>query len=223
MPLKRHYIDFAKQTNNKVTPDEIDRYEQYVVSNPAVDAEFFAAATAGTVGQAVTFTLANVTADFPRSVAAIFSGTASVSGTATVVGEDQFGVALTESMGLAQGTQTAGTASGTQIFATISGATVAMGTGVSGNGTVSLGVPLAAGSAKFGLPAKIGGTADVKAITWSGAAGVSVALNGGTIGAYVDATVHSFVGTETLAGTMTYSVLFKPTHYKESMALMANL
>ena len=223
MPLKRHYIDFQKQTNNKVTPDEIYRYEQYVVSNPAISATFYGTTTPGTVSQALTLTLANTVSDFPRSIAAHFSGSASVSGTATVTGKNQFGETISESMGIAQGTQTTGIGYGTKIFAEISAATVAMGTGVSGTGTVSLGVPTVAGSAKFGLPAKIGGSTDVKALTWSGEAGVSVPLNGGTIGAYIDTVNHSFVGTETLAGTMTYSVLFKPSYYKDSLALMANL
>jgi len=224
MPLKRHYIDFQAQSGNKVTPDEIDRYEVYTVVNPAIRATFLGSATAGTVSQAVTVGLGNTRLDYPRTVAAVFSGSASVSGTMTVTGKDQFGVTRSESFGLAQGTQTAGTAHGIIPFAQVSAASVAMGTGVSGTGTVSLGVAIAGTAALFGLPAKIGGTADVKSITWT-QDGLAVALNGGTIGAYVGTANHTFRGTETLAGTMSYQVWYKPTYLSpgDSLAIMANL
>lgn len=224
MPLKRHLPD-VRFSGNQVTPDEIDRYEQYQVINPAISATFFGSATAGTVSEAVTVGLGNTRADYPRAVALIFSGSASVSGTATVTGKDQFGASITESLGLAQGTQTAGTAAGTKVFAQVSACSVTMGTGVSGTGTVSLGVPVAGTSALFGLPTKLGAVADVKAITWSNSTGVSIPINGGTVASstYVDITNHGFKGSATLAGTMTYTVLFKPSYVSESLAKMANL
>jgi hypothetical protein len=205
-----------------VTPDEIDRYEQYQVLFPAVSATFFGSATAGTVNQTATIGLGNTVADYSRNVRAAFTGSASVSGTVSVTGRNQFGEAITESLGLAQGTQTSGGANGTSIFAEISAASVTFGTGVVGTGTVSLGVATAGTAARFGLPTKIASTDDVKAITWINA-GLPTAINGGTIAAYVDTSNHSFAGTATLAGTMCYSVLFKTTYQSESLAAIANL
>ena len=224
MPLKRHYPDI-RFSGNQVTPDEIDRYEQYQVINPAVSATFFGSATAGTVSEAVTVGLGNTVADYPRNVLAAFTGSASVSGTMTVTGKDQFGAAVSEVLGLAQGTQTSGDIEGTSIFAEISACSVAMGTGVSGTGTVSLGVVIAEGSVMFGLPAKIGAVSDVKAITWTTESGIPTVLNGGTVAStdYVDTGVHAFKGSAALVGTTTYSVLFKPSYVAESLAKMANL
>lgn len=210
MPLKRFDIAFQAQTGNQVTPDEIDRYEVYSVINPAVSATYFGSATAGTKSVTSAIGLGNTVADYPRTVAAYFSGSASVSGTVTVVGKNQFGVTKSETLGVAQGTQTEGTANGTIPFAQVTAATVTFGTGVLGSGTVSVGPAVAAASALFGLPVKIGGTADVKSITWTNA-GLAVALNGGSIGAYVGTANHTFRGTETLAGTMSYQVWVKST------------
>lgn len=224
MPLKRHYPD-VRFGANQVTPDEIDRYEQYQVINPAISTTFFGSATAGTVSQAVTVGLGNTVADYPRSVALVFTGSASVSGTATVTGKNQFGVSQSETLALAQGTQTAGVVDGTLVFAEISACSVAMGTGVSGTGTVSLGVGTTEGKVKFGLPAKLGGVADVKAITWTTESGIPTVLNGGTVAStdYVDTTNHAFLGSAALEGTTTYSVLFKPSYSADKVAPMANL
>ena len=225
MPLKRHYIDFQEQTNNKVTPDEIDRYEQYQVINPAISTTFFGSATEGTVSEVTAIGLGNTKADYPRNVVAVFTGSASVSGTVAVTGKNQFGETITESLGLAQGTQTAGFGVGTKVFAEVSAATATMGTGVTGTGTVSLGVGTAKATLLFGLPAKIKSVSDVKAITWTKETGVAIPINGGTVASstYVDVDVHAFRGSENLEGTTTYSVLFKPTYYTDSLALMANL
>ena len=220
--LKRHYPD-VRFSGNQVTPDELDRYEVYQVINPSISATHFGSATAGTVSQSVTVGLGNTVADYPRNVALVFSGSASVSGTATITGQDQFGGTLTETIGQAQGTQQAATVAGTSIFATVGGCTVTMGTGVVGTGTVSLGVPTAGSATLFGLPARIGGSTDVKSITWTDENGVSTPLNGGTIAGYVGTANHTFRGTEDLAGTMSYSVWFKPSYVPNTSGTLANL
>ena len=221
--LKEHYPDM-RFSGNQVLPDEIDRYDQYVVSFPAISATYFGSATEGTVSEVTAIGLGNTRADYPRAVAAIYSGSASVSGTVAITGVNQFGVAITESVSLTQGTQIVGTAVGTKIFAHVTGATATMGTGVSGTGTVSLGVPIDGTSAWFGLPAKIGGTSDVKLITWCDENGLATALNGGTIGGYVSVTDHAFRGTEDLAGTMIYTILMKSSFLDETTTgTIANL
>lgn len=224
MPLKRHYIDFQSMTGNKVTPDEVDRYEVYSVISPGIGAASIGSATAGTVSEVFALGLANVRPDYPRNLLATWTGSASLSGTIAVTGKNQFGEAISESFALAQGTQVTGTDAGSEIFAEVTSSTSTFGTGVSGTGTASLGYAIAGTACKFGLPAKIGGSADVKSITWT-ADGLAVALGGGTIGAYVGTAKHEFAGTETLAGTMSYQVWFKPTYVApgDSLQLMANL
>ena len=223
MPLKRHYIDFQGQTDNKVTPDEIDRYEVYHVINPGIGAADLGSATEGTVSEVTAIGFVTIKPDYPRTLLATWTGSASLSGAVAVTGKNQFGETISEDFSLAQGTQITGSDAGTKIFAELTSATATMGTGVSGTGTVSLGYAIATTAAAFGLPAKIGGTADVKSITWT-KDGLAVALNQGTIGAYVGTAYHEFSGTETLAGTMSYTVWYKPTYKAkgDSLAKMAN-
>jgi hypothetical protein len=225
MPLKRHYIDFQAQTNNKVTPDEIDAYQQYQVINPGISATAIGSATAGTVSQVVALGIANTVMDYPRTLLATWTGSASNSGTVHVVGKDQFGVSITEDLALAQGTQWTGTDATEKIFAEVSAATATMGTGVTGTGTVSLGYAIAPTTAAFGLPSKIAAASDVKAITWTNETGLSIPLNGGTIAAYVGTAYHEFSGTETLEGTTTLSVLMRSTYKApgDAYTLMSNL
>jgi hypothetical protein len=223
MPLKRHYPDI-RFSGNLVTPDEIDRYEQYQVINPAISVTFFGSATAGTASQAKALGLGNTVADYPRNVAAVFSGSAAVYGTVAVTGKDQFGNSQIESLALATGTQEAGVVNGTKIFAEVSAATCTFGT-ITGTGTCSLGVGTTKTACLFGLPTKIGSVNDVKAITWTNSTGVAIPINGGTVNSstYVDVDVHAFEGSADLEGTTTYSVLFKPSYVAESLAKMANL
>jgi len=223
MPLKRHFPD-VRFSGNKVTPDEVDVYDQYQVINPAISATHVGSATAGTVSQVVAIGFTNVTMDYPRNLAAVWSGSAAVSGTVQVIGKNQFGVVGTESLALANGTQTAGTSAGTQIFANVNAATATFGTGVVGSGTVSIGVDTVGTTLLFGLPSKIGAVTDVKAITWSSTGGISLPINGGSVtSSHVSTAVHAFRGTGALAGTQTYTVLFRPTFVAEETALMSNL
>lgn len=224
MPLKVYFPD-VRFSGNMVTPDEIDRYEQYVVVNPTTSATHFGSATAGTVSQVVAIGLGNTRADFPRNIAAVFSGSAALSGTVAITGKNQFGVSITESVGLSQGTQIVGTAVGTSVFAQVTAATATFGTGAIGSGTISLGVDIAAATHLFGLPAKIGAVTDIKAITWSNSTGLSIPINGGTVASstYANTANHWFRGSALLAGTMTLTALFKPSFAAESLAKMANL
>lgn len=223
MPLKRHYPDI-RFSGNLVTPDEIDRYEQYQVINPAISATFFGTAKAGTASQALAIGLGNTRADYPRNVSAVFSGSAGVYGVVSVTGKDQFGVAQSETLTQAAGTQTAAVVDGTKVFAQVTAATITYGT-ITGTGTCSLGVGTVGTTLLFGLPAKIKSVSDVKAITWSESAGIAKPINGGTIASstYVNASAHAFRGSADLEGTMTYSVLFKPSFVAEGVAPMANL
>lgn len=201
--------------SNKVTPDEIDQYQVYSVIDPSISATWFGTATGGTAGQSKAVVFSNVVSDYPRNVSLTIVGTNDMGGSVAVTGKDQFGKSITETVGY--GTTAAGTptsqAEGTKIFASISGATVTYA-GV-GAGSARLGVGTSEGSVIFGLPFKIGSTADLKSMAWINEH-TSTTINGGTLGAYADTTYHYFQGTSALAGTQTYTVWCLPTYNAEN-------
>ena len=108
------------------------------------------------------------------------------------------------------------TVAGTMVFAEVTSGTFTYTEGAVGNGTCALRLDCVGTSVKFGLPFKIGGTADVKSITWTNEL-VPTPINGGTIGGYVGSGGdfgynNYFRGTANVAGTQTYHVVAKPTH-----------
>lgn len=206
----------------RVSPDEIDRYEQYVVLNPTNSATWVGTAAGGTATQAKAFVLTNVLLDYPRNLSVSVTGTADIGGTAYIVGKNQFGKTISESIGF--GTAAAGTPAavnvGTKVFASVSAGTFTYA-GV-GNGSASLGVGTTEGSVVFGLPTKIKATSDVKMITWS-KENVVTTFGGGTISAQVSTAQHAFTGTAALGGTESYVVLFKTTYDAQNEANQAGL
>jgi len=206
----------------KVSPDEIDRYEQYVVLNPTNSSTWVGTASGGTSTQAKAFVLTNVLLDYPRNLNVSVVGTADIGGSAYIVGKNQFGVTINETIGF--GTAGAGTPAasneGTKVFASVSAGTFTYA-GV-GSGSARLGVGTTEGSVVFGLPTKIGATSDVKMITWS-KENVVTTFGGGTIAAQVSTSQHAFKGTAALAGTESYVVLFKTTYDAQNEANQAGL
>ena len=152
----------------KLTPDELDQDQQYIILNPSVDPVYVGTAV-GTQTQSPTVGITNTRLDYPRSLSgAIAAAAGSVAGgTISYTGLDQFGSVVSESVVIAPATG-GGTVYGTQVFATVTSATVNLGTGDPGNGSARIGVGIGTSATKpvFGLPAKLGGTADIKAITW---------------------------------------------------------
>lgn len=225
--FKKHFPE-VQFGNAKITPDEIDRYEQYVVINPTTSATWFGTAAGGTSTQAKALVITNRLADFPRNLLYSVVGTADMGGTWVVNGKDQFGSTITETVG--SGTAAAGTPvfaiAGTKIFAQVTSGTFTVATGAVGNGSARLGAAIGTSTtAKYwlGLPDKIASTADVKAISWSKEF-VSTTMNGGTIGAQISATTHAFTGTAIMGGTESFTVLYKPTYNAEAEGNnMANL
>jgi len=208
-------------SGEKITPDEIDRYEQYCIISPTDSATWVGTcAVAGTAAEGA-LVLINAQLDYPRNVECVMLGTgAGMDGTMTIDGKNQFGVAITEDLAIANA-ENGGTTVGTKVFANVTTGTFAFGTAV-GNGTVSLGVGTTGTTCIFGLPTKIAGTSDLKALTMA-LSDVSTTVGGGTIGAYADATNHAIKAVDDLVGTTTYVVLYKPTHDADAEANMAGL
>lgn len=153
-------------TGWQVTPDELDMDQRYYVMNPAVTDTFFGTVSSASAGA---FVLDQTRTAYPRNLLFVALGVAGgMGGTAVINGKNQFGETISEtiSFGSAAG---GGTAAGTKVFAQVtSGTFTPVGLGGTAVGTAKLGVAI--GSADpgviFGLPHKLGGTADIKAISW---------------------------------------------------------
>lgn len=218
--MKKYHADF-RFSGNKVTPDEIDRYETYTVYNPSIDSRWFGTAV-GTSTQSPTFGIINAFADYPRNVRFALN-TASGStggGTFTVTGVDQFGSSVAESYGLAA-TADGGTVVGTAVYSKVTAIAGTFATMNAGNGTVNIGVGTAGTTTVFGLPTKIGGTTDIKNIRGSfNGVGTSTAgtfVFGGTPSSAAATAVHGFKAPRDLAaGTVIYSVVLRPTYNAEN-------
>jgi hypothetical protein len=226
--LKKFYPDF-RFSSNRVTPDEIDRYEQYVVENPSIDSKWFGTAV-GTSTQSPTFGIINAYADYPRNIryALVPASGSTAGGTVKVTGLDQFGNVISEQAGLAA-TADGGTVIGTAVFSKVTAAVGTLATMNAGNGTFSIGVGTAGTTTVFGLPTKIGGSTDIKNLTGSfNGVGTSTAgtfVFGGTPSSAASTAVHGFQAPRDVpAGTSKYIVTFRSTYNSENDAnVMANL
>lgn len=199
----------------RVQPSDVDRYEHLNTGVLSISATWVGTAAGGTSTQAKVLVLINKILDHPRNLLYSQVGTADMGGTWIINGVDQFGGTVTETVGNA--TVAAGTpawaVAGTKIFREVISGTFTTATGGVGLGSPRIGVAVGtAGTTAFklGLLTKIGGSADVKTITWV-KENVATTLNGGTIGAYVDATNHAITGTSIMAGTESYKAIFVPT------------
>lgn len=199
-------------SGQKVTPDELDRYEVINTGVLSISSTWFGTAAAGTSTQAKAYVIINKFADHPRNALYAVAGSSDMGGTWTVNGKDQFGVPVTETVAIGTAANGA-TVAGTKIFRQIDSGTFTFTTGAVGSGTPKVGVAIgtAAGLAfKLGLLTKIAGSTDVVSITWV-KENVTTTLGGGTFGSFVDVTNHAFSGSAVMAGTETYKVIVRPT------------
>lgn len=210
----------------QVTPMNIDRYEIYQIIAPQMGT-FAWGTVVGTQTQAKSIVFDQVLPDYPRNVEVkILPASGSVAGgTFVVSGKNQFGEVISETFAIASAAN-GGTAVGTKIFGFFTAGTGTMGTGDAGNGTVTL-YPASTGTtALFGLPTKLGGTADVRLMSF-GSTGVAKAPNGGTIGGYVDLANSAIKAPNTIttpAGNLTWiNVWFKSSWSNSQKAKMASL
>lgn len=168
--------------------------------------------------------------DTPRNLAyAVTGGATGQGGTFDLSGFDQFGLAIKEHVviGSANG---GGTIQGTAIFGLIGLGTYSPNGQAGSTGTAKIGFGTAAGITGnwFGLPVKIGGTADVRQITWYNNQ-VATPLNKGTnLGSLVSPSggttpPYAFQGTSGVANTDAYSLTIKTTWDNVFKGEMTNL
>lgn len=220
MGIKHDYPDLG-MLGQKIAPEEIDRYEQYVVAFPSYSGVWFGTWPVAGTAATGTLVITNAIADYPRNLEFALAGSATgMAGTATIYGTNQFGGSINESFGFGSA-DNGGTVVGTKIFAQISAGTLLFGTAV-GNGTARLGVGTLGTTTLFGLPAKIGGTTDVKMLSKGGSVGM-LTVNGGTIAAFVDSVNHAIKSPTNVVSANIISVMYKPTYDAKADPNMANL
>ena len=217
MSFKRSQPGLRFNANERVSPDEMDAYTVYNVNNPVTGllgvASVGTMAVGGTAGTTVLVVL-NKYPDYPRNVAFAYTGTGvGMAGTFTLNGEDQFGSAITESIGFGSA-DNGGTTSGTRVFGKFLSGTAILGTAV-GNGTPT--VRFTAGTdCRFGLPVKIGATTDVVHYGHTVGTGM-VSIGGGTaIGSLIATRDHSFRPFAAFVGTSFFNVWVKSTFNSEA-------
>lgn len=214
MSLKKYFPDF-QFSGNKVSPDELDMYDQYAVIFPGTSQTAIGTTAVGTSTQAKALVLINAVPDYPRNLFASCSGSNDLGGTFVVNGFDQFGQTISESIGFATVVSPGTSAVGSKIFAKVTSGTWTFAAGSAGSGTPKLGVAYGgtAGSTSwFGLPIKIGAVSDVKRITITKNF-VPTTLNGGTVNStIVSTTTHAFAGTANIGTADTFVVTAKSTY-----------
>lgn len=223
--LGEHFPEF--QTGDaQVQSADIDRYGLYQIIAPMMGT-FAWGTTTGTNAQTKTLTFDQVLPDYPRNVEMkLLPASGSVAGgTFTLYGKNQFGEVISETFSVGTAAN-GGTAVGTKIFAYFGSCAGTIGTGDAGASTVTI-YPASTGTtALFGLPTKIASTLDVKLMSF-GSTGVAKAVNGGTIGSFVDTVNHAIKAPNTIttpAGNLTWiNVWYKSSWRNEFKTKVAGL
>jgi len=223
--LGEHFPEF-QGGGAQVYSGDIDRYGLYQIIGPMMGTFSWGTVT-GTNAQTKTVVFDQVYTDYPRNVEVkILPASGSVAGgTFTLTGKNQFGEPVSESFAIGTAAN-GGTAVGTKVFAFLGTCTGTVGTGDAGASTITV-YPASTGTtALFGLPAKIASTLDVKMISF-GSTGVAKAVNGGTIGAFVDIVNHAIKAPNTIttpaANATWINVWYKTTWKNEFKTPVAGL
>lgn len=216
--LGEHFPEFQKGAGAAVSPVDEDKYDVYTIIGPMMGTFLWGTAV-GTNGQAKAVIFDQAMADYPRNVEVkILPASGSITGgTINITGKDQFGVSHTETFAIGTAVD-GGTAVGTSIFATFATASGTLGVSDAGNCTITV-YPAATGTtALFGLPTKVAGSTDLKLLT-AGSTGVAKAVNGGTIGAFLDTSVHAIKAPNTIttpAGNLTWIKAWYRSSYRNT-------
>ena len=187
--MSKNFPGFAHDLT-RVKPRDIDEEIQYCIIKPGCGT---AAVVADTDGSAAAGTFAVNEPDYPRSIAVAWcdaSGTTLV-GTAIISGKNQFGDVISETFVNTSGGTTH--VQGTKVFGYFGTCTLTHANGAAGD-TITVGYGTALGTARFGLPNKVSGSADVKRVTWidngaakPGTATIDTANQAILLGAHIEA------------------------------------
>ena len=214
MALKLHDPAFGA-SGQKVTPDELGFDQQYIVINPSISSVWVGTTAIGGTAVSRALVFNNMVLDYPRNLSMAVRGTNAMSGTWVVNGKDQFGNVIQEAGTVASSTA-GGTTVGTKVFAIVTSGTFNFSAGSVGSGTPELGVGTGGITCLFGLPGKLGGTADIKQVSGSFAGDGTQTL--GTVkteylaGALADTTQHAFKAPlDVQAGTCIYVCRYRPS------------
>jgi hypothetical protein len=210
---------------HRVAPRDMDAYQQFVYYNIGTSSTALGTAELTAAG-AIVFD--NVQLDYPRNVLFSILGVAGgMGGSAVLNGVDRWGNSIQETFNVGSA-NAGGSVAGTKIFTKVtSGSLVSIdGLGGTAVGTTRFGYAIGTAATLkmwLGLPTKIGGTGDVKMISYVKNF-VSTPVAGGTIGTnQVNATYHAIGGTEIAGSAHTYSVLFRSTYDNVGNGNLANL
>lgn len=199
--LKKHYPDIGFGLT-RVKQSDIDEYYQYCIMKPAVGTADIVGVTVGT---SLIGTVAINYPDYPRSLLvgwADASGTTFV-GTAVITGSNQFGKNISETFVNTTGGTT--NVQGTKVYAYVGTLTLSHAAGAAGD-SVTVGYGIAAGTAKFGLPNKVAGSADVRRVTWVD----NGSTKQGT--ATIDHANHAFLPKNAVSATDDYVVTMRANY-----------
>lgn len=204
----------------KVDADEMNVYQQYVISCPGTAYTAIGTAAGGSSTQSKTLVIKNQQVDYPRNLVFNLTTTAGslAGGTLHIVGKDQWGNDQTEDIAQPEGT-TVQSIAGSKIFSKVTAGTVSFGTSSQINSTTSLGY--ACGTAvgsnvfQFGLPWRLGAKTDVKSITYAKNF-VPTVLNEGTPSGLITLDPPSFTGTVELGTADFFTIRAIPTYNGEA-------
>lgn len=204
----------------KVTPDEQDEYFHYSIAMPGTANAFFGTPAVGGTSAVAAVVVVSRYPDYPRNINFSLAGTgAGMAGTLVYNAFDQFGSVFQET--LATGTASnGGTVVGTKIVASFTSGTVSYGTAV-GNGTPSIGFVPGTGCL-FGLPVKLGTTADIVSLSMVAGTGV-ISYNGGTVAGFVNVAQSAIRPAAALTGSQVISAWIVSTFVPDNIPVVSNL
>jgi len=176
----------------KVGADEVDFYHVYNVFYPSINATCVATMKAIATGSALVENTQGVM-DYPRNLVVTCAGGTSsgtYGGTVVINGLNQFGDVIQETFSIATAVN-GGTAVGTKVFAKFTSGTATLG-GDTAVATCNVGFGTAGTTTLFGLPFKVGGTADLLNLGWASASAAQM-IKSDALGSYVSTAQHAIL------------------------------
>jgi hypothetical protein len=175
-----------------VGADEVDFFHTYTVFYPSVNATAVATCKSIASASALVENVQGV-CDYPRNlVVKCAGGTSSgtYGGTVVINGLNQFGDVIQETFSIATAVN-GGIAVGTKVFAKFTSGTATLA-GDTAVATCNVGFGTAGTTTLFGLPFKVGGTADLVNMAWASVSAAAL-IHSNALGSYVSTTEHAIL------------------------------